>query len=139
MSNDANKDAREAMLSGADKLMKWEAQPVAVPQGWKLVPVEPTREMWAAVNKLDDQMTAGGYDGKGCTIEQAWDCMLAAAPAAPAPVALTDEQIDVLAEPFVREIGGGMWHSGDDGIRDDGDVRAFARAIERALGIGDKA
>jgi hypothetical protein len=64
-----------------------EVQPVAVPQGFALVPVEPTREMWAAVNKLDDQMTAGSYDGKGCTIEQAWDCMLAAAPAAQAPVA----------------------------------------------------
>ena len=58
-----------------------------VPPGWKLVPVEPTAEMWAAVNKLDDEMAAGGYDGKGCTIEQAWECLLASSPqpeAAPA-------------------------------------------------------
>jgi hypothetical protein len=51
-----------------------------VPQGWKLVPVEPTEAMWAAVNKLDNEMAAGSYDGKGCTIEQTWECMLAAAP-----------------------------------------------------------
>ena len=56
----------------------------AVPQGWKLVPVEPTRAMWAAVNKLDDEMAAGSYDGKGCSIEQAWNCMLDFAPDAPA-------------------------------------------------------
>ncbi len=55
------------------------------PEGWKLVPVEPTREMWDAVNKLDDQCAAGNFDGKGCSIEQAWDCMLAAAPQQPAP------------------------------------------------------
>ena len=55
-----------------------------VPQGWKLVPVEPTRAMWAAVNKLDDEMAAGSYDGKGCSIEQAWNCMLDFAPDAPA-------------------------------------------------------
>lgn len=52
----------------------------AMPEGWKLVPLEPTKEMWDAVNRLDDQMAAGGYDGKGCSIEQAWDCLLAAAP-----------------------------------------------------------
>jgi hypothetical protein len=65
------------------------------PEGWKLVPVEPTREMWIAVNKLDDQMAAGNYDGKGCSIEQAWDCLLDAAPTPPAAqrtwVGLTDE------------------------------------------------
>lgn len=49
-------------------------------EGWKLVPIEPTKEMWDAVNKLDSQVAANGYDGKGCTIEQAWDCMLDNAP-----------------------------------------------------------
>lgn len=55
--------------------------------GWVMVPVEPTREMWAAVNKLDDEMAAGSYDGKGCSIEQAWECLIANAPAAPARLA----------------------------------------------------
>ena len=61
-----------------------QAEPLQVPQGWKLVPIEPTKEMWAAVNKLDDQMSAGGFDGKGCSIEQAWDCLVESAPTSPA-------------------------------------------------------
>ncbi|EJO27581.1 hypothetical protein [Achromobacter marplatensis] len=56
--------------------------------GWKLVPVEPTAEMWAAVNKLDDQMAAGGYDGKGASIEQVWNCLVETAPEAP-PLTVT--------------------------------------------------
>jgi hypothetical protein len=60
------------------------AQPAPVPKGWKMVPMEPTREMWTAVNKLDDQCAAGNYDGKGCSIEQAWNCLLDAAPTPPA-------------------------------------------------------
>lgn len=39
------------------------AQAVGEPDGYVLVPVEPTAEMWEAVNKLDDEMAAGGYDG----------------------------------------------------------------------------
>lgn len=53
-----------------------------------LVPVEPTAEMWAAVNKLDDQMAAGGYDGKGASIEQVWNCLVETAPEAP-PMTVT--------------------------------------------------
>lgn len=49
-------------------------------QHWKLVPAEPTPEMWAAVNKLDDEMAAGSYDGKGASIEQIYNCMVDAAP-----------------------------------------------------------
>ena len=59
------------------------APPQEQAPGWVLVPIEPTREMWAAVNKLDDEMAAGSYDGKGCSIEQAWQCLLDHAPAAP--------------------------------------------------------
>ena len=60
------------------------AQQEPVNEGWKLVPVEPTADMWKAVNKLNDDMAAGGYDGKGCSIEQAWNCLLDAAPSPPA-------------------------------------------------------
>lgn len=51
-----------------------------IPAGWKLVPIEPTRKMWDAVNKLDDEMAAGAYDGKGASIEQIWACLVDAAP-----------------------------------------------------------
>lgn len=57
-------------------------KPAQVPEGWKIVPEEPTTEMWEAVNKLDDEMAAGGSE-HGCTIEQAWHCLYDAAPQPP--------------------------------------------------------
>lgn len=62
---------------------------------WKLVPVEPTKEMWAAVNKLDDEMAAGAYDGKGASIEQVWNCLVDAAPGAP----VVDGWLDIASAP----------------------------------------
>ncbi|MFD1693689.1 hypothetical protein ACFSHR_26135 [Azotobacter chroococcum] len=78
--------AREAyrLIRQQQAALAQKAAQVASPDGWKLVPVGPTMAMWTAVNKLDDEMAAGGYDGKGCSIEQAWSCMLAAAPTPPA-------------------------------------------------------
>lgn len=70
----AKKACEFAMLSASP------APTVPAPDGWKLVPIVPTRAMWDAVNKLDDEMAAGGYDGKGCSIEQVWDCLLSASP-----------------------------------------------------------
>lgn len=67
-------------------------QAAGVPDGWRLVPIEPTREMWAAVNKLDDEMAAGGYDGRGCSIEQAWNCFLDTAPPTPQAAAIGKER-----------------------------------------------
>lgn len=95
-------------------LAKWGAQPV--PAGYALVPVEPTKEMWAAVNRLDDEMAAGGYDGRGCSIEQAWHCLLAAAP-----------------QTVVRE----AFHK-DTGCTPGGDINLAERVcgvVERAHGI----
>lgn len=64
------------------RVLAWRAWQAAraIPAGWALVPIEPTRDMWQAVNKLDDEMAAGGYDGKGCSIEQAWECLIEHAP-----------------------------------------------------------
>jgi len=70
-------------------------------QDWKLVPIEPTAEMWAAVNKLDDQMAAGGYDGKGASIEQAWNCLVETAPAAP--------PLTVVLDPDPRGVSVGVY------------------------------
>jgi hypothetical protein len=105
------------------KLFGYATPPAAhlapVPKGWKMVPVEPTREMWTAVNKLDDQCAAGNYDGKGCSIEQAWNCLLDAAPNPPAAqrtwVGLTDEEISHI------------WRNSPPASHD------FARAIEQRL------
>jgi len=101
------------------------AQPAPVqPEGWKLVPAEPTREMWIAVNKLDDQMAAGNYDGKGCSIEQAWDCLLDAAPTPPAAqpaVPITESEIEK------------MWFQQADFPTAGQRIVGFARAIEAKL------
>ena len=75
--------AQVSRLEAERDQLRAELENVRVPEGWKLVPVEPTREMWEAVNKLDDEMAAGGYDGKGCSIEQAWNCLLGFAPTPP--------------------------------------------------------
>jgi hypothetical protein len=63
-------------------------QPVAVPAGWKLVPVEPTPEMVQAANDGDDEYTLRGF-GPGVQRvmqgpEDHYAAMLAAAPQPPA-------------------------------------------------------
>ena len=56
-------------------LAKPEAQPVpSVPDGWKLVSIEPTEEMYNA--------GANHCDGYWSTAQAVWDAMLAAAPEA---------------------------------------------------------
>lgn len=64
----------------------------AAPPGWKLVPVEPTPEMWERLHKLDDEMCAGSYSGRGCTFAQAWDCLLDAVPHPPTTEQPWDEE-----------------------------------------------
>jgi hypothetical protein len=51
----------------------------AVPDGWKLVPVEPTEEMLYEALKVDDKAYADGSQ-HGASIGECWDSMLAAAP-----------------------------------------------------------
>lgn len=57
------------------------AQPV-VPEGWKLVPEEPTYEMFNASAKIDNEMFAGG-SSHGADDGQVWAAMYGAAPDAP--------------------------------------------------------
>ncbi|EHK65953.1 hypothetical protein [Achromobacter arsenitoxydans] len=79
---------------------------------WKLVPVEPTPEMWAAVNKLDDEMAAGSYDGKGASIEQVWNCLVDAAPSAPGDT--QDEQTESILWWIMRQAQEAKEPCGDD-------------------------
>ena len=114
--------AMEQEPRGKNSLAQPEQEPVG--EGWKLVPVEPTEDMWEAVNKLDDEMAAGSYDGKGCSIEQAWNCLLNAAPTPPAQrKPLTNEEIEVLLSEYEQPYA---WFQ-------------FARAIEAAHGIKGEA
>ncbi|CAB3928883.1 hypothetical protein [Achromobacter deleyi] len=78
-----------------------------IPAGYKLVPIDPTAEMWAAVNKLDDEMAAGSYDGKGASIEQVWNCLVDAAPGVPA----VDGWLDIASAPKTgRTLLLGYWN-----------------------------
>lgn len=54
------------------------------PDTQRVVPVEPTTEMFAAANKVDDEMYCGGSQ-HGADNEQIWYAMIAAAPQ-PEPV-----------------------------------------------------
>lgn len=51
-------------------------------EGWKLVPVEPTAEMWKAADEIDNRMFAGG-SSHGAETGQIWEAMLDAAPTPP--------------------------------------------------------
>lgn len=121
--------------------LRYLAALLAAPGGWVMVPVKPTREMWDAVNKLDDQCAAGNFDGKGCSIEQAWDCLLAAAPQQPAPQPLTDEQKDAARYRWLRdgcnEKGSRASHIAANFYGMEWDA-AIDDAIRRAHGIGEQ-
>lgn len=65
---------REVLLADLNRAAP---QPSAVPDGWKLVPVEPTPEMIAAVVKYDRESIHATWVGT-------WREFLAAAPSAPA-------------------------------------------------------
>ncbi len=55
------------------------ARVVVIPEGYALVPVEPTREMWTAINKEDDKAYAGGCD-HGAQFDWLWQAAIDAAP-----------------------------------------------------------
>lgn len=117
----------------------------SVPDGYKLVPIKPTREMLDAASRaamqhmidcINDPKLAkqvGSEEMTRKTWASRYKAMLAAAPEAPAwqelskaeRKPLTDEQIDDLWSEHEK---GGVF-----------DVHDFARAIEAAHGIGDKA
>lgn len=54
----------------------------AVPSGWKLVPEEPTEEMYRAVYKVQDDCAIHNY-GASPTFDDYWSAALSASPAAP--------------------------------------------------------
>lgn len=58
-----------------------------IPEGYKLVPVEPTEEMLLATEAIDagtSHRGAGEYEL--CNVRDYWEAMLAAAPTPPQPI-----------------------------------------------------
>jgi len=68
----------EAAIRGLAARAKLSAG-VAIPEGWALVPVEPTEEMLFAAFLRDENAYAGGAQN-GASASAIWDAMLAAAP-----------------------------------------------------------
>ena len=115
----------------------------AVPQGWKLVPIEPTKEMLDAGLKrkaqarwLDGALVLRARTENLRPAEEIaalqWEAMLAATPA-PAPaqeVGLTDEEIEAIAKKHMSTVGD-HWCN-EEAIRER-HAEDFARAIIAAL------
>ncbi len=62
-----------------EELEALRARVAIVPDGYALVPVEPTREMFIAINKEDDKAYAGGCH-HGAQFEWLWAAAIEAAP-----------------------------------------------------------
>lgn len=73
-------------LDPAERIVVAPSAPVAreVPEGWKMVPEEPTGDMFLAAAKIDNAAFAGG-SSHGADDEQIWQAMYAAAPNPPLP------------------------------------------------------
>ena len=82
------------------------AQVVLVPQGWKLVPVEPTEKMISEGCCAQTLKDGHRYIGE-CAAKTAWSFMLAAAPTPPAAATT------VMPEPFAyvehHKAGDNLW------------------------------
>jgi len=99
----------------------------AAPEGWQLVPDELTREMWAAVNKVDDSAFAGG-SMHGADFESLWDAALSEAPQ-PAQQAAQQEPAPEQGEPFGYVYS---WiHSSATG-RPDETYTSFSKSLDDA-------
>lgn len=106
---------------------------MVAPAGWKLVPVEPTIEMIAALGWGGDEVLAVGHGAISGGIADEYAAMLAAAPAAPAAAngTLTDDQINTIWEslPGLKIVSGRPIDHWNSLLRHE-----FARAILAAAG-----
>jgi hypothetical protein len=109
-SNDTNEDAymypiscgEWVKLADVERLLAQAAQ-VAVPDGWKLVPVTSTNDM---DNAGHDLLLASGNNAVKIDAERCYAAMLAAAPIPPSPaiqVATRDEVLDAARYRWLRE------------------------------------
>ncbi|MCO3567444.1 hypothetical protein FA160_25630 [Pseudomonas aeruginosa] len=75
---------------------------VVVPDGYALVPVEPTREMFIAINKEDDKAYAGGCH-HGAQFEWLWAAAIEAAPR-PNGLTVSESALDTLRKAASGEV-----------------------------------
>ncbi len=78
------------------------ARVAVVPDGYALVPVEPTREMFIAINKEDDKAYAGGCH-HGAQFEWLWAAAIEAAPR-PNGLTVSESALDTLRKAASGEV-----------------------------------
>lgn len=101
-------DVGRAVLDEVARLNAAPVQQVSVPDGWKLVPVEPTPEMIDAAAEIDVE-PFDNIDDELCAIYAA---MLAAAPSAPATVQGVNQQLLEALEGMMQVYGGSKCSDG---------------------------
>ena len=86
--NDAHADRLEALIAieqaAIENYLAQKGQ-VGVPNGWKLVPIEPTPEMIDAGHAEYERSLIGNRKDVAAAFVRRWKAMLAAAPTPPAP------------------------------------------------------
>ncbi|MHB1407984.1 MAG: hypothetical protein ACYCXC_00070 [Acidovorax defluvii] len=109
---------------------------VAMPEGYALVPVEPTQAMLDAAGMC---VVPEGKEWLDASNRETWAAMLAAAPEAPQPAKqplIDDEICDSWEFITGHQIQFGPSSEGRQMYLSTDEVIEFARAIERAHGIG---
>lgn len=105
--------------NSADELIRLHARVVELEAGRRAIIAEKDDYKLALRKARSDleAIGAGGVESLSCTKP------------------LTDDEIEAVAKPFIRSLGGDHWYSGEDGIPDRGQIEEFARAIESHHGI----
>ncbi|EMM8498368.1 hypothetical protein ACK2K9_001658 [Pseudomonas aeruginosa] len=96
-------DALEAEAQALrEEVAALRARVAVVPDGYALVPVEPTREMFIAINKEDDKAYAGGCH-HGAQFEWLWAAAIEAAPR-PNGMTVSESALDTLRKAASGEV-----------------------------------
>ena len=84
-SDEADMDviARAILADRASRTLPSTALAARPEEGWQLVPVEPTRQMWAAAGDAIVALQVRNIGYHDALSEAAWNAMLAAAPSKP--------------------------------------------------------
>ena len=108
------------------------APPRAIPPGYKLVPIQKLVDLKASIH-------GDCFRGTDWELETISTMLIAAAPEAPKPrkQPLTDEEIDNTTRKQVDDLLDHIYEYGTAAEGIDYRVRAIARAIEAAHGIGE--
>ena len=118
----AGSDWYETAVSALAATPPTAVEPVTVPDGWKLVPVEPTEAMIDAGDEINEAGAAwSGYSEIPASAEKHYRAMLAAAPTPPAS---TDQPEDFTAD---------VWQRHKDLIEEAGKLREENARLQASL------